>query len=211
MSSRCGDIDAGFTLLELMVAMTLLALLSLVLFGGLRFGRQAWSTAADGTLSMNAVRAFQDEIRTDIARAHPVFLADPQHPHIDFDGGPSQLMLLAPAHDGSGGLERLVIASDGDVTTIAGRVELANGPAATYLKSVKGIGSMHFAYFGQIKGETAPAWHEEWRKQTRLPLLIRITAVAAKGVTWSALAASPHIAADPTCTYNNATGFCLGR
>lgn len=203
--------EAGFTLLELMVAMTLLALLSLVLFGGLKFGRQAWSTAADGTLSSNAVRAFQDEIRSDIARAHPVFLADPPHPHIDFDGGPSGLMLLAPAHDGSGGLERLVIASDGDVTTIAARAELSNNAAATYRKAVKGIGGMHFAYFGQVKGEAAPTWHDEWRQQTRLPLLIRISAVGAKGVTWPVIAVSPHIAADPTCTYNDATGFCLGR
>ena len=32
----------GFTLVELLVATTLLALLSVVLFGGLRFGARAW-------------------------------------------------------------------------------------------------------------------------------------------------------------------------
>jgi len=211
MSSARQEREAGFTLLELLVAMMLLAMLSLLLFGSLKFGRQVWSTAADGTIGTNAVRAFQNEIREDVARAYPVFIPDAVHPHVDFDGGPSQLMLLAPAHDASGGLERLVIGSDGDVTTIAGRRELANNAAATYVRSLKGVGGMRFNYFGQIKGEDVPAWHGEWRQQTRLPLLVRISAVAGKGVAWPTIVVSPRIAADPTCVYDAATGFCLGR
>ena len=34
--------EAGFTLIELLVALTLLGLISVVLFGGLRFGTRAW-------------------------------------------------------------------------------------------------------------------------------------------------------------------------
>ena len=33
---------AGFTLIELLVTLTLVGLISLVLFGGLRFGTRAW-------------------------------------------------------------------------------------------------------------------------------------------------------------------------
>ena len=211
MSSTHLGREAGFTLLELLVALTLLALLSLVLFGGLRFGRQVWQTAEVGISSTNAVRAFQDEIRRDIARAQPVFIDDPLQPRIDFDGAPSQLTLLAPAHDGSGGLERLVIASDGKVTTIAGRPELAVGDGATYVKTLKGAGSLRFAYYGILAGEKAAAWHGEWHRQTRLPLLIRVDATADKGAVWPLLVVSPHIAADPSCVYDPGTGFCHGR
>jgi len=211
MSAMHPGHEAGFTLLELMVALTLLALLSLVLFGGLRFGRQVWQTAEEGVASTNAVRAFQDELRRDIARAQPVFIDDPFHPRVDFDGAPSQLMLLAPAHDGSGSLERLVVTSDADVSTIAGRPELANRAGATYVKSLKGIGDLRFAYYGRLAGETAADWHGEWHQQTRLPLLIRVDAAADKGAIWPLLVVSPHIAADPSCVYDPGTGFCHGR
>ena len=36
------DGEAGFTLLELLISMTLLGLLMLVVLGGLRFGARAW-------------------------------------------------------------------------------------------------------------------------------------------------------------------------
>ena len=199
--------DAGFSLLELLVATTLLAFLSLVMFGGLRFGRQVWKTAAEGTMNTNAVRAFQDELRDDIARIHPLFVPDPAQPHLDFDGGPAQLAFLAPAPDG--GLERFVVASSGNATTIAARPELADRAGATYVRSLRGISSMRFAYYGVIRGENGAAWHAEWRHQTRLPRLIRVTAVAVNG--WPPIVVAPRIAADRSCIYDQTTGFCHGR
>jgi len=203
--------DAGFSLLELLVAISLLAFLSLVLFGGLKFGRQVWKTAAEGTVSANAVRVFQDELRNNIERAHPLFIQDPVHPHLDFDGGPSQLAFLAPPPDGGGGLERFVVGSVGGTTMIAARPELANLTTATYVNSLKGVGGMRFAYFGQIKGEADASWHDEWRGQTRLPRLIRISALPARGVDWPVIVVSPHIAADQSCVYDQTTGFCHER
>ena len=44
MSENSGR-NAGFTLVELLVAITLLALVSAALFGGLRFGARAWESA----------------------------------------------------------------------------------------------------------------------------------------------------------------------
>ena len=201
--------EAGFTLLELMVALTLLALLSLVLLGGLRFGRQVWQSAESGIANTNQIRAFQDELRRDIAQAQPVFISTAPAPHIDFDGTSSQLMLLAPSHEG--GFERLVVSSDGSISTIAGRLELANRKEATYLKSIKGVGGLRFAYYGKLAGEGAVAWHGEWRGQTRLPQLVRVDATANKGSVWPLMVVAPHIAADPSCVYDPATGFCHGR
>jgi hypothetical protein len=79
------------------------------------------------------------------------------------------------------------------------------------VKSLKGVGDLRFAYYGPLAGETIAAWHREWRRQTRLPLLIRIDAAAAKGAIWPLLVVSPHIAADPSCVYDPVTGFCHGR
>ncbi len=44
-----GRRQAGFTLVELLVAMTLLAFLSITLFGGLRFGARSWEAVVDSS------------------------------------------------------------------------------------------------------------------------------------------------------------------
>lgn len=61
----------GFTLLELLVAMLLLGLLTLPLFGSLRLGARTWSTAEAGAARVERLMAGQEALRRQIAAALP--------------------------------------------------------------------------------------------------------------------------------------------
>ncbi len=66
MGGRAG---AGFTLIELLVALTLLGLVSVVLFGGLRFGTRAWEAGNARAERLAEVQAVQAVLRRRIAQA----------------------------------------------------------------------------------------------------------------------------------------------
>ncbi len=63
--------EAGFTLIELLVALTLLGLISVVLFGGLRFGTRAWEAGNVRAEQLAQIQAVQALLRRRIAQAQP--------------------------------------------------------------------------------------------------------------------------------------------
>ena len=63
--------EAGFTLLELLVSMTLLALLAIAMFGSLRFGARAWDRSEAHGAGMEQVRLVQQLLRRDLEQAYP--------------------------------------------------------------------------------------------------------------------------------------------
>ena len=56
---------AGFTLVELLVAMTLLGFLTVLLFGGLRFGTRAWEDRRRITPTRMPARSAESLLATD--------------------------------------------------------------------------------------------------------------------------------------------------
>jgi general secretion pathway protein J len=60
---------AGFTLLELLVAMALMALVALILAGGLQFATRAWHRAQAASDEMARVAGVHDALTTLFGRA----------------------------------------------------------------------------------------------------------------------------------------------
>jgi general secretion pathway protein J len=176
----------GFTLLELLVAITLFALLSVVLFGGLRFGMRA-TQAGTARLDWSAeIAAASGFLRSEIADAQPlqktaeeggkVMAFDGDGDSIEFVASPPTPMaeggwhvlhvFLEPGRDGSRLVvtARLVRGDDGDtsVETVARSVLLER------------VSSVDFAYFGALAPGDAPDWHDRWQDAAQLPALVRV-------------------------------------
>ena len=72
------DRQSGFTLMELLVAITLFSLLSLVLTGSLRFGLTAWARGSEHAERVDQNLVAEDFLRRTIGDAYPYFTsADP--------------------------------------------------------------------------------------------------------------------------------------
>ncbi|MEE9250386.1 MAG: prepilin-type N-terminal cleavage/methylation domain-containing protein, partial [Alphaproteobacteria bacterium] len=67
--------ERGFTLLEVLIAMTLLGLIMMLLFGGLRLGTRAWETNSDRVEEISQIEISHQIIRRMLAQAYP--LVDP--------------------------------------------------------------------------------------------------------------------------------------
>ncbi|HEX4303129.1 MAG TPA: prepilin-type N-terminal cleavage/methylation domain-containing protein [Rhizomicrobium sp.] len=201
--------QAGFTLLELLVSMTLLALLFVLLFGGLRFGMRAWEHGGTTADNVESVRIVQDLVRGEIERTCPRRLpAQPQQiPRVDFSGERAALGFLAPAPGSAGGarcvLLTLTVKPDGPFE----RLVLGLGVNRQETDLLRHAQSIELSYLA-----TGGAWQGSWRGQTDLPALVRLRVTFPPGDTrqWPELFVSPRISAEADCTYDDATKSCRG-
>lgn len=213
--------EAGFTLLELLVAITLMALLSVVLLGGLRFGARVWEESERHNTRGNEVRNAQMHLREKIEQAWPYFdTTDPTKPHVRFRGDSQSLEFLAPvppdlAPGGYAEVEVVTASKDGMLRLVMqSRPELAAAEGMQHREVLlDGLLELKISYFGADASSIAPAWHDEWQDQKRLPGLVRIDAAFAPedGRHWPSFIVAPKIEADVSCAFDPLTHFCRGR
>ena len=213
--------QAGFTLLELMIALAILGLLSIMLYGGLRFGLRSWERESAHANAVSDIGIAQGFLRRSIANAYPIFRVDSEGKRLNpFVGGSSQLEILAPAPAsvGGGGRERFLIGTEtnGSRTDLVvwSQSELAidlNKRAKTIL--VPGIRALGIGYFGRESGEEAVQWHDTWDDASHLPQLVRLRVdfVSDDFRTWPDLVIATRIAVDANCVYDPLTQGCKGR
>lgn len=215
--------SAGFTLVELLIALLLFSLLSVALFGSIRAGTAAWSRATLLADESDHGLHAQDLLRHLIENAYPLYLLDNANSgHVDFAGSESSLSFLsvAPMALGKGGRARinltvephgdrvdLLIEAKPELAIVNDEAEKARRPLLT------GASAIVFSYFGKTPADRAAAWHDDWADRAELPRLIRIETrfQANDERDWRDLVVAPRIMADVRCVLDQFTTRCKGR
>jgi general secretion pathway protein J len=188
--SRFGARDAGFSLIELIVSLALLAMILALLPGAFRTGKRGWETAA--VLEQRAVAdASVDFLRHRLAEAVPLFDRDESgRARLAFSGGPSQVnfVAIAPSGPDGGGLYRFGVTTQPGAAPGSSALVLRMAPfrqqglenpaPASEHVLMSGIGSLQLRYFG-IPAEGGEAvWTDNWQREDRLPDLVELLAVS---------------------------------
>lgn len=199
--------NEGFTLLEMLVSMTLLGLLFVLLFGSLRFGMRAWEHGTAGADAVDSVRSVQDLLRGEIERACPRRVAaNPQDtPRVAFSGTVERLSFLAPA-PGAGAScvpVTIFVQADGRQRRLVFHLGVNRG-ASDLLRQVQTVEIGYLAPDG--------VWRGGWSGQAEMPQLVRVrvTFPAGDRRVWPELFIAPRISAEADCNYDPATKSCRG-
>lgn len=188
--------DAGFTLLELLVAVVLLGLVGLTLSGGIRIGVRAWERSADLGQGAERIAAVQAVLRRQLERAYP--LSDLRRPDraIVFAGDADRIDFRAPGPQplGLGALQAASLERQGDRLTLA----WADAAAAVHRETLlDGVRSLQIDYYGSRDRQEARAWRDSWQDAFFLPGLIRIeVAFRDESRRWPTLVIAPALTVD---------------
>lgn len=181
--------SAGFSLLELLVSMTLLALIGVLAAGGIRFGTQAWERAGASAERLMETHALDRFLRRQIAAARPVLVADgTRTPPVVFSGQPDGLVFLAPVSAALAppGLHLIEVATAPEgagldmAWTPVSDSDLIAGTAPEVERLTSGPTGLRLRYFGPGP-EGAAIWQDSWEDRPTLPLMIELQIVPDDG------------------------------
>jgi general secretion pathway protein J len=222
MTPRRRVCEAGFTLVELLVAVTLLAMLTTLVFGAIKYAARAWAETDHRTVAAADLAAVQDVFRHAITGAYPAFAsADPTDREIAFNGAGEWLALVAPLPvaiaSGVEAWQRFFVDGEGRSRALVfgWRLDLpASDEAAPLpenrLRLLDHVRTLRFAYYGAADPTQAPGWWQRWSGYTRLPDLIRVHIERDDPVSpeWPDLVVATRATTNTACLYDAAAASC---
>jgi len=196
--------ELGFTLLELLISLSLTALITLLLFGALHLGGKSWESADRHVERVDEMRLVAGFIRRNLSQMQPVWFRSDKGKALLFGGDEQTLEWVSPTseHLGLGGLMLLRLSRDAEgrqliLTRWLYHPEvLAGGDGIPRWRPLRGAGSdgdqkqyrevfgrhlllsrlagLELAYFGSKEADQEPRWHAQWEHGFTLPRLVRI-------------------------------------
>jgi general secretion pathway protein J len=188
--------QAGFTLLELVVAMALLATMMLLLYSGLNFGIRSWDAGDVNGRRTADRRIGENFLRREIAELFPMRWKEPNVVKFAFEGERDRMRFVSsrPAGLSQGGLSLvgLEVQDEGGGSRRRNLVMRRAMPddeqksfdpldKAEPTLMLAGVQSVSFEYFGSENDFTPPQWTDTWKPANRIPEAIRLHIVADDG------------------------------
>jgi general secretion pathway protein J len=207
----------GFSLLEVLAALALLAILLLGVYAGVSSSSMAVRHGTAVIDRLDAVRGAREFLRRELSEAAALpWVRDANDVPVVFDGSPDKLRFVAPLPGYLGKQGMQVITVRIVSTTSAGqRVDVTFAPLPTAAGTlprmepeplVEGMHGLNFSFV-----DTEGRRLDHWRERSQLPALIEIRASGdgVGGAAWPVLAVTPR--QSPWALEPGAVGRTLGR
>lgn len=181
--------ETGFTLLEILVAMTILTLIVTAAFGALRLGERSWQAGLNQTTETENLRTVSSALQRLFSQLLPLIWEENTNTTIAFSADSQKLSFIAPApqHRGATGLFEYTLAleqqnydnsrlmlyyrlhdpdrkglapKDGDTQQVVLAENLKGG---------------NFNYYGSPVSKQQPRWHSNWQTNSKsYPKMVHI-------------------------------------
>jgi general secretion pathway protein J len=173
--------QSGFTLVELMVSMSILALVMLIIGNGFRLGMDAWDKGEVETIYNQRLRVLSGMLSQQIKSAYPYKIEDDEEKVVVFKGDKDSLLFVTTLTDAASGGFKWI------------RYSLKNGsllykegilPDKEFEDKITGdeevvdseIGEIEFSYSegSEDDEESDDEWKETWDYGETLPLAVKV-------------------------------------
>jgi len=193
--------DNGFTLIEVLIAMTLLSVMVVLLFASLRIAAESWNAGESKVSALNNKAVVYQFFKRHLTTIRPVPMLDEGGDQAAdgqqaFQGLMQSLRFVAalPASSARKGLQIFTIAlAPDDPSTLwvnltpyrqaDADAEVDVTPARPEIL-LENIEELRFSYFGKTEDVAELQWRDEWTLADRLPSLIKVSIILADGSYW---------------------------
>lgn len=212
-----GRNQAGFTLIEMLVALVLASMVATTLLLGYRTVISTWRRVSTKVDLGQQVDAAASRVSDVLAQAYPAETDDIGNRHVDFTGTASSIEFLAPLVESFGASVvaryRLHFDPDGALHLVS-HLDFASTdqPDRTQADMVllKDLSAGAFDYFGRDGHAGSASWHDQWSERGTLPELIRMR-VAPRNPQLTPVApiiVAPLLTAGASCAFDPIDGRC---
>lgn len=185
----------GFTLIEVLLAMTLLSVMMTLLFVSLKICAESWEKGEKKIFDVGEIAGVVNFFQRHLVVARPLWNDFTKEERLfSFQGDRQSLQFVSsfPASAGRAGLQlftlRLLNENRQNVikVTITPFYPVAEGDEWLTEEEtlIKGVSGFSLAYFGQEAGETESRWLDQWRERDQLPKLVKIKIDLENEVFW---------------------------
>ena len=216
--------QGGFTLIELVLALVLLAAMLGMAWGGFAFALRAWEAGGTGGQRASDLRLAESFVRRELTEIFPMRWKDAMQLKFAFEGERERMRFVSARPPGitAPGLALVSLELEsGEERTLnlVMRRAAPDDEAKDFgpLESVEPtvlvprLSSVEFAYFGADSDVNEPRWTDSWTYPARMPLMVRVRMVGADGVALPDLVARLALAEEAGCLENTFQRVCRPR
>ena len=226
----------GFTLLELLLAITLMAAMMAMIYASLNVGVRAWDAGDARVAEASNWRMVERFMRRELGQIFPTRWRATTQPHIAFEGSNTSLRYVtalnldASLQNGAaGGLQWAELALiDGGVLQLNRQAfdstaqnfdalvtptndQLATNALVPPVRLMDNVTAFEINYFGAETDLGEPSWRDEWRDLARLPTLVRLKVETRRGRDVPDMVFALKVGEEAGCLTSNFTRQCGPR
>jgi general secretion pathway protein J len=186
---------AGFTLIEVVLAMALLAAIMVLLYSGLTFALRSWDAGDANGRRVADQRLGENFLRRELTEMFPMRWKDPTTVKFAFEGEEDHVRFVSPRPPGiqQSGLALVSLelqeVEGSRARNLVMRRALPNDEATDFGPLAKAepailltnVDSIAFSYFGAENDFAEPKWTESWSFGGSIPQLVRLRVKGANG------------------------------
>jgi len=212
----------GFTLIEIVIAMALLAAMLGMAWSGVSFALRSWDAGANTGHRTADMRLSQNFLRRELSEMFPMRFKDPMNLRLALEGTGSRLRFVStrPAGLSTAGLSlvSLEVESEGRKRNLVMRRAAPDDEAKDFAPLDRAeatvlypdVDAVVFNYFGTESDIEQPKWYDEW-KFAKLPSMIRMRVVAADGTPQPETLVRVMLGEEAGCLENSFQRSCRPR
>ena len=189
----------GFTLLELLVGMTIFVLIAGTAYAGLRSATRTWEKTDERARMTRETSRGLDYLRRELSTAFPLAVLVDNRWRVWFEGERDRLVFLVEGSRRVGlhGLYQVVVyhnaeASPPSIDLALQRLddelrigEIREGAIRRVL--IENVAAVEFSFFGRLERREEPAWLNAWQEAQTLPDLVRFELHRVAAGEWPAV------------------------
>lgn len=197
---------SGFTLLEVLIAMTLLGVMMVLIFGTLRVSVRSWESGEKQAAQVSQLLVLHNFLRSHLTRMKPW--------EDDFSGEETvfsfqgteqtiQFVSTLPLHNrGAGGWHKfsLQLTKNRDKLDLIVKLEPffpsldQERQAIDDVVLIENIEAIRFSYFGSDESDKEDQWLDQWLEKSYFPKMIQVDIRVRGEKNWPPLVVAPKIA-----------------